>query len=209
MNTEAIITKMDKFFDEVNPDDIVQSFEKLGYEFEDVKPLKNPLLETLRAEISAEDRNIIDEKFLHIDLIHYGSKWLNKNGHENCSIVVSEQRCAGHSEICDIIGFNHQHSVMIEVKVSRSDFFKDSKKPHRSELGIGNFRFYLCTPDIISPNEVPDKWGLLYYVNGKIEVIVNPFHGNINSKSPNKFESNFKAERAILYSAYRKSLEVK
>lgn len=155
-----------------------------------------------------DEPNIIEEKFMHADLVTAGSKWLSKNGHENCSVVVSEQKTSGVKEICDILGFNSLHSVMIEVKVSRSDFLRDKKKSHRSETGIGNFRLYLCTPDIITITDIPDKWGLLYYINGKIKIIVNPFHGNINYKSPNKFESNIQAERNILYSAARRNKQI-
>ena len=142
----------------------------------------------------------------HAHLIQVASKWLKNNGHENCPIVITEQACVGNKEIVDVIGFNHLHSVMIEVKVSRSDFLKDKKKIYRinQDLGVGNFRFYLTTPGTILPEDLPEKWGLLYYTGKRIEKVVNPFFGNINSKSPNKFSSNLKEERSILYSGFRK-----
>ena len=147
----------------------------------------------------------------HSLLVEAAKKWLHKNGHENCPIVLTEERCAGNKEIVDAIGFNHIHSVLIEVKVSRSDFLRDKKKVYRidQESGVGNFRLYLTLPGIISASDLPEKWGLMYYDNGKIHISVNPFFGNINSKSPNKFISNKKEERSLLYSGMRKLLTLK
>jgi hypothetical protein len=142
----------------------------------------------------------------HSVLVSSAKRWLKNNGHENCPVVFTEQRCAGNKEIVDAIGFNHLHSVLIEVKVSRSDFLRDKKKPYRidQESGIGNFRLYLTLPGIIMADDLPEKWGLMYYSDGEIQMIVNPFKGNINSKSPNKFPSNKAEERSLLYSGMRK-----
>jgi len=37
MNYQAILEKIDQFFASENSDQLIQSFEKLGYEFEDIK----------------------------------------------------------------------------------------------------------------------------------------------------------------------------
>jgi len=49
------------------------------------------------------------------------------------------------------------------VKVGRSDFLADAKKPFRqiSKEGIGEFRYYCCPTGPIRETELPDKWGLL------------------------------------------------
>ena len=54
--------------------------------------------------------------------------------------------------------------------MSRSDFFKDQKKPFRTDgNGMGQKRFFLCTENLIKENELPHGWGLLY-VDDKMKV---------------------------------------
>lgn len=55
-------------------------------------------------------------------------------------------------------------SIVVEVKVSRSDFLADAKKPHRSGevLGMGTWRYYMCPEGIITLNDLPHGWGLLW-----------------------------------------------
>lgn len=65
----------------------------------------------------------------------------------------------------DLIGFrNDNHTTMIEVKVSRSDFLGDKNKKFRSEpaLGMGSHRYYACPEGLISVDEIPNKWGLIW-----------------------------------------------
>lgn len=66
-------------------------------------------------------------------------------------------------ERCDALLFCSGSSYMIETKISRSDFLADFKKPHRQEGGmIGNYRYYACPEGLIKPEEIPEKWGLIY-----------------------------------------------
>lgn len=66
-------------------------------------------------------------------------------------------------ERCDAILFTSGASFMIETKISRSDFLADSKKAHRSDgCGVGNYRYYACPTGLIKPEELPEKWGLIY-----------------------------------------------
>ncbi|GBQ90079.1 hypothetical protein GCM10007866_16160 [Gluconobacter albidus] len=53
-------------------------------------------------------------------------------------------------------------STIVECKVSRSDFLADRKKPHRQTGGMGKWRYFMCPEGLISPDELPDKWGLLH-----------------------------------------------
>ncbi len=111
-------------------------------------------------------------------------------------------------ETPDVIGFNHQHTVLIEVKTSRSDFLADKKKIFRlyPEQGMGSFRLYLCPAGIMNRDDVLDKWGLLWIdQRGRISNSQTNFQGNINSHNPNRFlEKNEHNERAILYSTLRR-----
>lgn len=78
----------------------------------------------------------------------------------------------------DAFGFGHYFkgtTHLIEVKVSRSDFLADRKKIFRRHAykGIGELRYYCCPEGLISPSEIPEKWGLIYLRGNKLEVIVH------------------------------------
>lgn len=120
----------------------------------------------------------------HRTLSEMGAKWCKKSASQNghgCNISIVEG-CANR-ENADVIGFRHSHpakgSVLIEVKVSRSDFLSDKKKPHRKNpsSGMGKWRYFLCPENLITAKDLKNhpKWGLLYgYPNGRIKVIVGP-----------------------------------
>ena len=80
-----------------------------------------------------------------------------------CTIGAKEF-CGSSSERVDAILFNSYGSFMIEVKITRSDFLKDAKKPFRvtPRLGVGKYRYYACPEGLIKPEELPDGWGLIY-----------------------------------------------
>lgn len=86
-------------------------------------------------------------------------------------VVVELVTCE--QEIPDVFGWNYWTTVLIEVKVSRSDFLADKKKWFRiyPEKGMGDYRYYCCPDGLIKENELPEKWGLLYEKDGVITVI--------------------------------------
>ena len=86
-------------------------------------------------------------------------------------------------------------TTLIEVKVSRSDFLRDRKKPHRQELGMGNYRYYCCPDGMIKPDELPENWGLFYEINGKLKSI----------KTATYVESNKQEELWLLYNVTYKN----
>src|SRR6266404_2922136 len=99
----------------------------------------------------------------HEDITLIGARWLRKRCLERCPVVFPELVSLS-METPDVIGFNHQHSVVIEVKTSHRDFLADKKKVFRMfpEEGMGSFRLYLCPAGVINPAELPEKWGLLW-----------------------------------------------
>lgn len=104
----------------------------------------------------------------HEDLVVRAEDWLKRMG---CGITFREYATNTHSgEIPDAIGWRDHGdiSIVVECKVSRSDFLADRGKPFRQqpETGMGNWRFYLCPKGLIQPDEVPAGWGLLW-VSGK------------------------------------------
>lgn len=123
-------------------------------------------------------------EFTHKNLTEIAIKWLRRSHSQNgpgCHIAVSECRSGWSDEIPDAIGFRaagrNDGSFIVEVKVSRSDFLADAKKPHRNGTvkGLGNWRYYLCPEGVIRPDEVPSNWGLLYVNNrGHINPVIGP-----------------------------------
>ena len=102
----------------------------------------------------------------HEELVQKGARWLNKEASNirwRSTYVLVEFNSQGTREIPDIFGLRPAGHVMIEVKVSRSDFKADALKEARDpdKLQIGNFRFYLTPQGLISEEEIPSAWGLL------------------------------------------------
>ena len=110
----------------------------------------------------------------HRELCMLAAKWLrcSKLRGPTCPYVVVELVTAA-QESPDVFGWNYWATVLIEVKVSRSDFLADAKKWFRQhpEEGCGAFRYY-CSPEgLIKETDLPTNWGLLWYMDGKIELI--------------------------------------
>jgi hypothetical protein len=105
----------------------------------------------------------------HAQLVDKAVRWLRSY---RCGVVLSEQACVS-GEMPDAIGWKQAcHSVLVECKVTRADFLVDHGKPFRlkPEHGVGGERYYLTSPGLIKPDELPPGWGLLEYHRGKIEV---------------------------------------
>lgn len=110
----------------------------------------------------------------HNDLVKIAERWLI--GTRKCGAVITEMVTLG-METPDAIGFRDGSSTLIECKASRSDFLADAKKPFRRNprIGMGTYRFYLCPAGIITFQDLPEKWGLIW-VNekGKAKMQVGP-----------------------------------
>ena len=139
----------------------------------------------------------------HTEIVKMAAKWLKRHKQNlvvpNCALVITEMVCANNSgEVADVIGFSSSSSVLIEVKVSRSDFYKDKNKLFRRcpFLGMGNLRYYCCPPNLLFLKDLPSGWGLLYCQDRKpyIEVV---------AKSQ-QHEASLANERAVLLSHIRR-----
>ena len=111
----------------------------------------------------------------HKKLTKMGAIWFRKNGF---AVTAIELGTAWSREHPDVLGFRSTCSAMIEVKISRSDFIADRKKPERKAGGLGIYRFYLCPEGMIKPDELPPRWGLLYAKGRSVVSIVKP-DGNL------------------------------
>jgi hypothetical protein len=105
----------------------------------------------------------------HAELVSRAVSWLKSMG---CPIVFFEMVTL-QSEEPDAIGWRNSggDSYLIECKASRSDFLADQKKVHRQMPGLGQFKYYMCPPGMIKPEELPAKWGLLYCHPKQVELV--------------------------------------
>jgi len=131
--------------------------------------------------------------FTHNELVKKAVYWL---GHaKQCNPVFGERGSRQLSEIPDAIGFTAHESIVVEVKVSKSDLLADQKKPHRTNGdGMGNRRFYLMPEDLYEQCKDHDwnGWG----------VLITNRYGTKQARgmSSGEFESNIKSERDFLRS---------
>lgn len=102
----------------------------------------------------------------HRELCETAERWLL--GTAKCRVAIAEPNCIVTNEQPDAIGFRASGSILVEAKTSRADFLADAKKPFRisAKNGMGNERFYICESGIISAEDLPQGWGLLYLTAG-------------------------------------------
>ncbi|MCG9576083.1 hypothetical protein L1D14_07500 [Vibrio tubiashii] len=143
----------------------------------------------------------VRKQWTHNELCKKAVSWL-KRGHSaggcGCPNAYSEVASGSNGgEIADAIGIktaDGTETILVEVKVTRGDFLADRKKPFRQqpEMGMGNFRYYMCPENLISVEDLPPKWGLLYIgQRGRIRVV----RGHKQDKGGNwYFQSNRDAE---------------
>ncbi|HEY6769444.1 MAG TPA: MmcB family DNA repair protein [Candidatus Sulfotelmatobacter sp.] len=106
----------------------------------------------------------------HAQLVERAVRWLRSY---RCGVVLSEQACVS-GEMPDAIGWKRaHHSVLVECKVTRSDFLVDRAKPFRTkpQHGVGCERFYLTLPNLVRCEELPAGWGLLELRGRNLEMI--------------------------------------
>ena len=110
---------------------------------------------------------------LHYELCRKGAAFLRnrKNwGLHGPWLWAAVELVTQAAENCDIWATNGYESVVVEVKVSRSDFLRDKKKLHMQpgmeRLLTGNYRYYLAPEGIIGEGDLPEGYGLLTW-NGK------------------------------------------
>lgn len=111
----------------------------------------------------------------HVELVDIAGAWLKRQG---CNVVLKE-RFAGNDhrgECPDAIGWfcSDFSSIVVECKVSRSDFVADRSKPWRNGPAMGGERWLLTPKDLLSRSEVPALWGLLEWDGRVVRKAVPP-----------------------------------
>jgi len=124
----------------------------------------------------------------HEKLVTKAVAWLRSYG---CGVVLSEQSCAS-GETPDAIGWKRGcHSVIVECKITRSDFLADQEKPFRRkpEKAMGCERFYLTLAGRLRQEELPTGWGLLE-LHGRSVELVCPSSKKLRSTAGFRHEMN-------------------
>lgn len=156
---------------------------------------RNGMKKEISGTIEKEKANACSE---HRRLCVKAGEWLKNNDGKmapRCTYVAVELVTAT-AETPDVFGWNYWTSVIIEVKTSRSDFLADKKKSFRilPDYGIGEYRYYCCPAGLIKEHELPESWGLIYEVGGKLEVVRRA------SRQP----ANYRAELTLCTSILRR-----
>jgi len=139
---------------------------------------------------------VIAHTYTHDDLVSRAEKWLRNT--KRYGVVLTE--CHGEVEQPDAIAWKYsgRESAVVECKVTRSDFLADQKKTHRnhsSKFQLGRYRWYMVPRDLITADEVPDGWGLLYVRGRRVTIEVD---------APRHSEIGWQMEMGLLVSELRK-----
>lgn len=141
---------------------------------------------------------------MHGELVVRAEAWLKQQG---CGVTIRDPFRAYtlNRELPDAIGWRGAISILIECKSSRSDFLADKRKSFRSDpaKGMGDWRFYLCPPDVIHAGDLPDGWGLLWATPKTIQK-VHGVPGNCGWWRGKPFEACKRSETIMLASALRR-----
>lgn len=141
----------------------------------------------------------------HSKLVQIAKKWLQRNG---CSVAITEMTAMMSNETADAIGFRWEKSVLVECKVSRSDFLSDKKKVFRQfpDQGMGNYRYYMAPKGVLSVDDMPKGWLLLEVSpTGRVIPATEIIHRKMDShKTKYHFKSNMFAEKMLLQSVVRR-----
>lgn len=139
----------------------------------------------------------------HAELVKIAAAQLKRWG---CLPICTEmvtQNISG--EIPDAIGWTARASILIECKASRSDFLADCKKIFRFDLpesGMGDFRFYLTNPGVITKEtDIPLGWGVYEVIDGKVKY---KFGKRYSNAAPIPLRGNKMAEIVLLRSYIRR-----
>lgn len=140
----------------------------------------------------------------HKECVEHAARYLSRR----CPVVLPEF-FSWNGELADVIGFKDEFSTVIECKVSRGDFFGDRKKRFRiyPEEGMGDRRYFCVPKGLVTKEELPEGWGLLYvYPSGLVRKIKDSYILPDESIDPTEvwkhvgnFEKNKKAEFHLLY----------
>ena len=111
----------------------------------------------------------------HAELVQRAARWLSSSG---CVLVLSEANCWAIDEFPDAIGWKlHGYSILVECKMSRSDFQRDMHKSSKQRARrqgtstMGRERWYFAPQGLLKPEDMPEGYGLIEKVGRKVDVV--------------------------------------
>lgn len=131
-------------------------------------------------------------KWQHAQLVGVAAAWLARRG---CHAILTERGHRSGPDIPDAIGWDSQwiddeferyrtFAVIVEVKVSRSDFYADQSKPHRfDDDALGRERWYLLPKGMLEPSKIPVGWGFIEYDGSRCQKRIAPIFRDVTSAS--------------------------
>lgn len=145
-------------------------------------------------EAKGNELDVVKADLTHKRLVKRAAAWLRN--HHNCNVVLSELATQNH-ETPDVLGFfGAGGSILIECKMSRSDFFADQQKSFRrdEESGMGDQRYFAAPKGLLKPEDLPAGWGLLEVTEHRI----------FETRVAEYKEANKRAEVKMLMSVLRR-----
>lgn len=124
-------------------------------------------------------------------------------------LIICKELHSHLDEIPDVYALNNKFSVVIECKTSHADFERDKKKRFRKypKEGLGRYRYYFCEEGVLSPDEIPPRWGLIYvYKNGDMRLVKGKVFSNKRHDVKYCFTEDYSRECKALYSLLRKAV---
>lgn len=160
----------------------------------------------------------------HDKLCEIARKWLlraHSSRGMGCSIALREISSVFGGESPDAIGYRPSGpwsgTYLVEVKTSRTDFLADRNKSFRADpsKGIGDWRFYLCPEGLITPEDLPENWGLIWvnsrgHIKPKIclHLEESPYRPEHRARIDGmRFEANRDHELLLFLSALRNTTD--
>lgn len=133
----------------------------------------------------------------HADVVRAAAAWAKTR----YPVVITELQSGG-SEHADVYAVQAGHSAVIECKVSRSDFTRDTQKVSvRSGNLMGNLRYYCAPTGLLRQDEMPPNYGLLEVgKSGKARCTKRAEY----DLRPDGRRLNLRGERMLLVSALRR-----
>lgn len=113
--------------------------------------------------------------FTHAELVLLAYRWVLRSGG---AAVAFRELVTLAMETPDVLAIGGTvTSILVECKISRSDFLADRKKMWRvnPSLGMGSHRIYCAPEGLLRLEELPEKWALLSVApNGKCTLSYRP-----------------------------------
>ena len=121
------------------------------------------------------DMSRLVQDMTHDDIAEWAANRIRRMGYPYAFANLTN---AMMGEQPDVLGMDYlANSIVIEVKVSRSDFMADQKKPWRQEgKGFGHRRVYLTPAGLLNADEIPYGWEL-WEVHGKTRPVLKVVKG--------------------------------